>query len=63
MSKPTPDVTTVEQDLKNVSKVLNIAKKEGLEAEVMLWAFLALKNNPQYSIYDALLEGLNEWVK
>lgn len=52
-----------EEDMKNVFIALNLAKKEGLETEVITWAFYAMKANSQLSIEEALSSGIGEWIK
>ena len=44
-----------------IERNFKIAKKEGLEFEVLASAFLELKQDPSISIEDALIRGLREW--
>jgi hypothetical protein len=43
-----------------IERNFKIAKKEGLEFEVLASAFLELKH-PSISIEEALIRGLREW--
>lgn len=43
-----------------IERNFKIAKKEGLEFEVLASAFLELKQDPSISI-EALIRGLREW--
>ena len=45
----------------DVDLALAAAKKYGLELEVMASAFIALKEDPNLSIVEALGVGLREW--
>ena len=40
---------------------LNDAHNYDLEAEVILWALKAMKENPNLTIIEALEAGCNEW--
>ena len=44
-----------------IEEISKIAKKEGLEFEVLASAFLELKQDPSISIEEALIRGLREW--
>ncbi len=46
-----------------VDSTLRYAEEEGLLTEVVLFGMKALKENPSMSISEAILFGLNEWVK
>lgn len=52
---------SIEDEIKSVSSALQIAKQFTLESEVVLFALLAVKNNPNISINEALSLGLEEW--
>lgn len=36
---------------------------EGLQREILTWAFLYLKRNPNSTIEEALNYGIDEWIK
>lgn len=48
-------------DLDACVNALNIAKAEGLEAEVMCWALYHASSNPEASVEECLSAGLVEW--
>ena len=45
----------------DVKDTLEVAGDYGLEVEVVLFALIALKDNPKISITEALERGLTEW--
>lgn len=49
--------------LKIVDRVIKNASGYGLEAEVVAFALKCMKENPQLSIVEAIIEGYEEWVK
>jgi hypothetical protein len=49
--------------MNRVSEALQRADKYGLSAEVISFALIYLKENPDRSISEALNYGFNEWVK
>jgi hypothetical protein len=46
-----------------VHDALKIASDYNLEAEVMAYAMIFLKDNPKITISEAIQCGLNEWIK
>lgn len=57
------DDPRLNQDMRTVIIVLQEAKLYELEAEVIYWAFQAMKLNSELTITQALFISLNEWVK
>lgn len=55
--------TRAEEISKDVTQTWDIAKKYGLEFEVMVSTLIYLDANPGATIEDALTVGLLEWVK
>jgi hypothetical protein len=56
----------MEEELKELQiaqNALDHASGFGLEAEVFVFALLAMKNNPSLSIVEAIKEGYEEWIK
>jgi hypothetical protein len=51
------------EELKLVYDALQQAKEYGLEAEVVLYAMKALKDDEILTIGEALACGLGEWIK
>ncbi len=51
----------LEQVMKAVKSILE--NSEGLEIEVLSWAFIALKERSETSILEAIEYGFNKWVK
>jgi hypothetical protein len=51
------------RDMEAVHSALSDAKKYNLETEVVCWALMAMKADPEMSIEDAIWYGYNEWVK
>ena len=50
-------------DITFVNDMIVIAESEELTAEVILFALLAIKKNPEISIEEACNIGLGEWIK
>ena len=50
-------------DLETAKEVLNEAKKHNLEAEVFTFALIVMRNHPEMTIQQAMIAGLEEWVK
>jgi len=50
-------------DINFVSSLVSQANAHDLEAEVVLSALQAMKENPNQSIQDAMATGFNEWIK
>jgi hypothetical protein len=46
-----------------VAIALNDAKQVGLDTEVVTWALMYMKNNPNLTISEAITMGYFEWVK
>ena len=46
-----------------VSDVIDEARDQNLEIEVVTWALKAMKANPSLSIVEAINEGYEHWVK
>lgn len=46
-----------------VSESLELAKKNGLDAEVVTWALITIKEDPSIEIEQAIKIALEEWVK
>lgn len=59
----TPTVESLQLELLNVSNALDFSKERGLESEVFLWSLKAMKENPNLTIEEALISGVNEWIK
>lgn len=51
----------VTRDLDDVANAMNIAKSQDLECEVMLYSLYYMKENPDSTIADSLIAGLEEW--
>ncbi len=50
-------------EISNIEFFLAESKKEGLEIEVLMWAFRAIKEDPEISASRAMQIGYNEWIK
>lgn len=50
-------------EVNEIYKMLQTAKKYGLEAEVIWSALESMKFNPNQSVIIAMLDGLNEWIR
>lgn len=50
-------------EFENITNALNEATKYGLQTEVVYSALLGLKNNPEWTIEQAISYGFYEWVK
>lgn len=48
--------------LNDVHDTLKIASNYNLEAEVITYAMIYLKSNPEITIQEAIECGLNEWI-
>lgn len=55
----TKDETTLEV----IYNCLQESAKYGLQSEVVFFAILAMKTDPDMLISEAMLEGFNEWIK
>lgn len=49
------------EELDTVQYVLDLAGEHNLQAEVITFALIAMKNNNKLSVEEALREGLSEW--
>lgn len=56
------DNITIPQ-LAHASTLLEEAAEAGLIAEVVVWALMAMKEDPAISVDDAIIVGYNEWIK
>lgn len=56
-------VEDIHRSLDIVEHVLHEADDYKLTAEVVTWALKYMKENPQLDISDAIVLGLEEWVK
>lgn len=52
-----------EEDYKLIDEHLDDAMEEGLEVEVIYWALVAMKKNPNLSPGEAFILGITEWIK
>ena len=52
-----------EEDLKLIDEHLDNAIENGLEVEVIYWALVAMKKNPNLSPGEAFILGIMEWIK
>lgn len=50
-------------ELENVHNALQEASKHNLQAEVVWSALQGLKNNPEWTVSEAISYGYYEWVK
>jgi hypothetical protein len=50
-------------DMSIIFETLTQAKQHNIETEVVTWALKYMKDNPQLSIAEAIIEGYNEWIK
>lgn len=50
-------------DLDYIIEALEYVRKYGFEAEVVLTALQAMKNNPNQSIQEAFEFGIDEWIR
>ena len=50
-------------DLQVVDAALKSAAEHGLEAEVVMFALMAMKRDPSLTIQEVILIGHDEWVK
>jgi len=51
------------KELSYVDHLLKLAEYHNLEAEVVVFALKAMKNNPSLTIEEAIDAGYEEWVK
>ena len=49
--------------LRTAALIMEEAKQFGVEAEVMMWAVIAMKEDPTMSVEEALIAGSEEWIK
>jgi hypothetical protein len=49
--------------LKTAQQALNEAKEQGVEAELLVFALEAMKENPALSIQKAILNGYEECIQ
>ncbi len=49
--------------VKRCHEILDMAKKHGLELEVVVWGLEAMRMNPGLLPEEALMEGFDEWIK
>ena len=56
-------IGNIEEFLDGVKEGLLKACKCRLEVEVVVWALLAMKQDPTLSTTEAMEVGLSEWVK
>lgn len=61
--KMTEEQSEIGKQLDSVAETLKFASEYGLECEVILFALLAMKDNPLLSIDEALIIGESEWIK
>lgn len=52
-----------EEEAKLIDEQLDEAIDLGLEIEVIYWALIAMKNNPELTPSQAFVLGLTEWIK
>ena len=52
-----------EEDAKLIDEQLDEAMELGLEVEVIYWALIAMKKNPELTPGQAFVLGLMEWIK
>jgi len=57
------DNYVMEKDLENISDTLDQAKKSNLDTEVVAWALMYMKKNPNLTITEAMTLGYYEWIK
>jgi hypothetical protein len=49
--------------LRTAAVIMEEAKQFGVEAEVMMWAVIFMKDNPSLTVEQAIVLGSNEWIK
>jgi hypothetical protein len=54
---------TEEMEMDLIGKVLDQALEAGLELEVIYWALIAMKKNPELTPAQAMVLGVTEWIK
>lgn len=52
-----------EDEAKLIDEQLDEAMELGLEIEVIYWALMAMKKNPELTPGQAFVLGLMEWIK
>ena len=52
-----------EEDIKVIDEQLDAAMEHGLEVEIIYWALIAMKNNPNLTPGQAFILGVTEWIK
>lgn len=52
-----------EEDMKAIDTYLDLAIEAGLEIEVIYFALIAMKKNPELAPSEALAVGITEWIK
>jgi hypothetical protein len=53
----------IAKEMEIISDLLEEARKEGMEVEVVTWALYDMKNNSSLSPSQAISCGFNEWIK
>jgi len=53
--------TYTKENLNTINSLMEGVTQYGLEAEVIVGALGAMKNNPDLSIIEAFQQGCNEW--
>lgn len=51
------------EDLKAINEALQEARNYGLETEVIKSALDSMRNDHNKSVFEAIQDGLNEWIK
>lgn len=54
---------TQEMEMDLIDKVLDQALEAGLELEIIYWALMAMKKNPELTPSQAMVLGVTEWIK
>lgn len=55
--------TVPEEDMKAIDTYLDLALEAGLEIEVIYFALIAMKKNPELTPSEALAVGITEWIR
>lgn len=58
--------SNIGKDLETVSTIIQMINEEGnypLLPEVVTWALLNMKKDPEMTIAEAIISGYNEWIK
>lgn len=53
----------IHDTLRTAELILEEARQFGVEAEVMTWAVIYMKEDPTMTVEEALICGSNEWIK